>query len=92
MQMLEAEAVPLLVGMLGGQPAAADLLCFMATQQQCNDTFLGGKAVGSLVDCLHGSGSSGTVLLNAAWVRILGLRVYDLGSRFEILLSIFLVI
>lgn len=66
MQMLEAEAVPLLVGMLGRQPAAADLLCFMATQQQCKDTFLGGKALGSLVDCLHGRGSSGTVLLHAA--------------------------
>ena len=59
-QMLEADAVPMLVGMLGSQPAAADLLCFMATQQQCKEAFLGSKALGSLVDCLHASTSSGT--------------------------------
>lgn len=65
MQMLEAEAVPTLVGMLGSQPAAADLLCFMATQQQCKEAFLRSKALGSLVDCLHASVSSGIVLTAA---------------------------
>ena len=65
MQMLEAEAVPMLVGMLGAQPAAADLLCFMATQQQCKEAFLGSSALSSLLDCLHVKASSGMSLCGA---------------------------
>ena len=71
MQMLEAEAFPLLIGMLGSQPAAADLLCFMATQQQCKEAFLRSKALGSLVDCLHASACSGTLLTTAKWLVLL---------------------
>ena len=68
---MEAEAVPLLVGMLGRQPAAADLLCFMATQQQCKEAFLRSKTLGSLVNYLHASASSGTLLNAAKWMLLL---------------------
>ena len=71
MQMLEAEAVPMLVSMLGSQPAAADLLCFIATQQQCKEAFLRSKALGSLVDCLRASTSSGAFLSAANWLLLL---------------------
>ena len=49
----------MLMSMLGGQPVAADLLCVMATQQQCKEAFLEREVLISLVGCLHASQSSG---------------------------------
>ena len=46
----------MLVDMLPYQPAAADLLCFMATQQQCKEAFLDCRVLATLVDLLHSSG------------------------------------
>ncbi|KAL3161961.1 hypothetical protein ABBQ38_009041 [Trebouxia sp. C0009 RCD-2024] len=53
LQLLRGGAVGMLVEMLPYQPAAADLLCFMATQQQCKDAFLDSRVLAGLVDLLH---------------------------------------
>lgn len=57
--MLGAGAVSMLVGMLPSQPAAADLLCFMATQPQCKEAFLDSTALGTLVHLLQAGAASG---------------------------------
>lgn len=58
-QLLRGGAVGMLVEMLPYQSAAADLLCFMATQQQCKDAFLDSRVLAALVDLLHTGPASG---------------------------------
>lgn len=60
-QLLRGGAVGMLVEMLPYQPAAADLLCFMATQQQCKDAFLDSRVLAGLVDLLHTDPASGMI-------------------------------
>ena len=57
--MLDAESVPMLISMLSSQPAAADLLCIMATRNMCKEAFLDPAILSSLIACLHASASSG---------------------------------
>ena len=52
--MLEADAVPMLVSLLGAHAKAADLLCILAKEQQCKEAFLEQAALQSLVTCLQG--------------------------------------
>lgn len=51
--MLEADAVPMLVSLLGAHAKAADLLCILAKELQCKEAFLEQAALQSLVNCLQ---------------------------------------
>lgn len=51
--MLAANAVPLLVSLLGAHAKAADLLCILAKEPQCKEAFLEQAALQSLVTCLQ---------------------------------------
>ena len=51
--MLEAQAVPVLISLLGAYPRAADLLCILAKEKECKEAFLDQSALKALVDSLH---------------------------------------
>ena len=66
--MLEANAVPLLVSLLGVHTRAADLLCILAKEPQCKEAFLEQAALQTLVNCLQLQGGLSGICTKQATV------------------------
>ena len=62
--MLDAQAIPVLIGLLGHHSRAADLLFVLAKEQQCKDAFLESTALEALLSHMQ-SGQSPFLIIGS---------------------------